>query len=310
MNEIDIAQPLRLLLLGGFKLLKETEEIELPMSAQRLVALLALRERPLSRAYLAGVLWPNCTSERSLADLRTALWRANKCSVPVIATVGMRLGLRTDLQVDVQVLTAFARVTDRSAGNVLSHLAGLSWFDLSSDLLPDWYDDWLVDDREGMRQLRLHALEQMTSALSRSGRHVEAIQSALAAVRIEPLRETAHAALIAAFLAQGNRSEAVRQFGRCRAMLETELAVEPSESLRQLLTDPAAALADLPEDGELDRSRGSVAVGSPVIQSLDKPSETVRCDAQYRSRLNMSAPRGERGSYSIESAIRSGVTSS
>jgi hypothetical protein len=94
------------MLLGGFTLLRDAEEIELPMSAQRLVALLALRERPLSRAYLAGVLWPDCTAERSLADLRTALWRANHCTVRVIATAGMRLCLCAEVQVDVRVLMA------------------------------------------------------------------------------------------------------------------------------------------------------------------------------------------------------------
>jgi DNA-binding SARP family transcriptional activator len=114
----------------------------------------------------------------------------------------------------------------------------MSWFDLSLDLLPDWYDDWLVDEREGVRQLRLHALEVLTERLSTSGRHVEAIQAALAAVRLEPLRETAHAALIRAHLAEGNRSEALRQFSRCRDALAAELAVEPSESLRKLVARP------------------------------------------------------------------------
>jgi DNA-binding SARP family transcriptional activator len=117
----------------------------------------------------------------------------------------------------------------------MCQLAGMTSFDLSLDLLPDWYDDWLVDDREGVRQLRLHALERLTCELSLSGRHAEAIQAALAAVRLEPLRETAHAALIRAHLAEGNRSEAVRQFHRCRELLAAELAVEPSESMRELI---------------------------------------------------------------------------
>ena len=45
----EVIQPLRLMLLGGFTLLDGTQEIELPLSAQRLVAFLALRERGLSR---------------------------------------------------------------------------------------------------------------------------------------------------------------------------------------------------------------------------------------------------------------------
>src|SRR5215471_10553476 len=170
------------MLLGGFTLLRDAEEIELPMSAQRLVALLALCERPLSRAYLAGVLWPECSTERSLADLRTVLWRAKQCGVRVIATTGMRLCLPADVQVDIRVLTAFGRAIDGAGRNVAAELAGIPWYDLSLDLLPDWYDDWLVDYREGVRQLRLHALERLTDELCVQGRHAEAIQAALTAV--------------------------------------------------------------------------------------------------------------------------------
>ena len=82
----------------------------------------------------------------------------------------------------------------------------------------------------------LHALELLTAELSSSGRHAQAIQAALAAVRIEPLRETSHAALIRAHLAEGNRSEAMRQFSRCRELLFHELGVEPPESITSLMT--------------------------------------------------------------------------
>ena len=236
-NNADIARPFRLMLLGGFTLTKGTQEVELPMSAQRLVALLALRERALNRTYLAGVLWPDYSSERSLADLRTALWRANHSGAPIVAAVGMRLRLRSEVQVDVRTLIELGRATptDCATRSVVDGLLGMSWLELSLDLLPDWCDDWLVDDREGVRQLRLHALELLTAELSSKGRHSEAIQTALAAVRIEPLRETAHAALIKAHLAEGNRSEAVRQFNRFRELLSQELGIEPSRSIIGLM---------------------------------------------------------------------------
>lgn len=240
-HSADFRRPLKLMLLGGFTLLRENEEIVLPMSAQRLIALLALRERPLSRAYLAGLLWPEYSAERSLADLRTALWRVNQSCASVVATTGMRLSLRADVQVDVRTLTAVGRAgVGPAARSVIAELADMSWFELSLDLLPDWYDDWLVDDREGVRQLRLHALEVLTDELSLRGRHAEAIQAALAVVRLEPLRETGHATLIRAHLAEGNRSEARRQFYRCRDLLAAELAVEPSESIRRLVSVPPA----------------------------------------------------------------------
>jgi DNA-binding SARP family transcriptional activator len=236
MNDADVIPALRLMLLGGFTLTRGTREINLPMSAQRLVAFLALRTRALSRAYLAGVLWPDRSAERSLADLRTALWRANHSDAPVVAAAGMRLCLRPDIEVDVRALMELGRATaDCAARSAVTQLAGMSWFELSFDLLPDWCDDWLVEDREGVRQLRLHALELLTAEHSQSGQHAEAIQAALTAVRLEPLRETAHAALIRAHLAEGNRSEALRQFHRCRDLLARELCVEPSEAVTGLM---------------------------------------------------------------------------
>jgi DNA-binding SARP family transcriptional activator len=94
----DIAsavEPLRLKLLGGFTLLRGREEIALPTSAQRVVALLALRDRPLSRGHLARVLWPDCPAERSLADLRTALWRVNQARTRSSAAPACACGCST-----------------------------------------------------------------------------------------------------------------------------------------------------------------------------------------------------------------------
>jgi SARP family transcriptional regulator, regulator of embCAB operon len=54
-------------------------------------------------------------------------------------------------------------------------------------------------------------------------------------VRAEPLRESGHAALIQVHLAEGNQSEAVREFVRYRALLNTELGLEPTARLHQLV---------------------------------------------------------------------------
>ena len=241
-KKAESGRPVRLMLLGGFTLLGDSEEIVLPLSAQRLVALLALRERPLSRVFAAGVLWPDCPADRSLADLRTALWRANHARTAIVENAGVSLCLRRGVQVDVRALAAFGHATASLAtASAVSELTGITWSELSLDLLPDWYDDWLLDERERVRQLRLHALEGLTHEFSLRGCHAAAIQAALAAVRLEPLRETAHAALIKAYLAEGNRSEALRQFRRCQEILADGLAVEPSESIRQLITIPAAS---------------------------------------------------------------------
>jgi len=106
---------------------------------------------------------------------------------------------------------------------------------LIGDLLPEWDEDWILFERERLRQLRVHALEALCRRLSVRGRHAEAIDAALAAVAAEPLRESAQHTLITAHLAEGNFSEAVRQYDLYRGLLRDGLGVEPSESMRQLI---------------------------------------------------------------------------
>jgi len=184
--------------------------------------------------------------ERSLADLRTALWRVNQSSEQVIAATPSFLRLDADVEVDVRNLVAFARrLTQAETPSEIADLDSVGLAMLVGELLPDWYDDWLQDEREGLRQTQLHALESLARGLSASGRHADAIQAALAAIRLEPLRESAHSTLIEMHLAEGNRSEAHRQFQRCRRLLWEELGVEPSDSMRFLL-EPKPGPARLP----------------------------------------------------------------
>ena len=239
----------QLSLLGGFALRHGNREIPIAANAQRLIALLALNDRPIARLRVAGTLWPESSTHRSLADLRTTLWRVNQAAEGLVAASRSSLALCEDVDVNVRMVIALNR---RLKGGAASPAEvdpdTVPLTDLSSDLLPDWYEEWVQDEREGLRQIRLHALEATAVALSDAGRHADAIQAALAAIRLEPLRETAHRTLVEAHIAEGNWSEARRQFQRCRKLLREELGVEPSESIRRLLesgpildTSPASA---------------------------------------------------------------------
>jgi DNA-binding SARP family transcriptional activator len=227
---------LQLTLIGGFALWRGKQELGIAPSGQRLVALLALSDRPMGRLSVAGTLWPDYSTERSLADLRTALWRVNQVSEQVIAASPSLLTLSADIEVDVHNLVTCARRLNQAGTAAQAiDLDTVSLADLVGDLLPYWYDDWVQDEREALRQTRLHALESLARALSASGCYPDAIQAALAAIRLEPLRETAHRIVIEIHLAEGNWSEARRQYQRCRKLFREELGIEPSDSMRRLL---------------------------------------------------------------------------
>jgi DNA-binding SARP family transcriptional activator len=106
---------------------------------------------------------------------------------------------------------------------------------LDGDLLPGWYDDWVLFERERLRQLRLHALETLALALAAEGRFAAAVEAGLAAIRTEPLRESAHRVVVRVHLAEGNLTEALRQYELCRRLFRAELGLEPSALLTDLV---------------------------------------------------------------------------
>lgn len=217
-------------LISGFQLTAD-QAIRLPFGAQRLLALLAIHDRPLHRGFVAGVLWPDATEKHAAASLRSALWRLSQPSdgrETVIAspqTLALASTVRVDLR---EALAAANALLEGTAGT-----ADVSMF--TGDVLSDWYEDWVMVARERFRQLRLHALELLCLRLSSEGRGAAAVEAGLAAVAGEPLRESAHRALIQAHLAEGNVVEAIRQHGRFRELLRAELGVEPSPLMEALM---------------------------------------------------------------------------
>jgi DNA-binding SARP family transcriptional activator len=102
---------------------------------------------------------------------------------------------------------------------------------LTGELLPGWDEDWLLLERERIRQVQVHALEALAHRLCRLGRYLQAIEVAYAAIAAEPLRESARAALIDVHLEEGNVIEARRQLSSYATLLRAELGIAPSPSL-------------------------------------------------------------------------------
>ena len=224
--------------LGGFALFWEGSLLRVPRASQRLLAFLALQSRMVKRAAIAGTLWPEGSESRASANLRSALARLQGPARKSLAANKLELGLAEGIVVDVRNAQGLARrLLDPAATPDRAELGMAAVPVLSADLLPDWYDDWVLLEAEDWRQLRLHALEALAVRLIALGRWGEAANAAGAAVRAEPLRESARAALIQAHLAEGNQSEAVREFGRYRALLHAELGLEPTPRLSQLIQD-------------------------------------------------------------------------
>ena len=223
------------MLLDGFQLWRAGQVVPVPMTVQRVLAFLALHDRMLPRSEVAGALWLDASEERATASLRSALWRLRRPGDALVEASPNHLQLAAGVRVDYREAVGQARaLLDEASGEVvLEHSAG--W--LSQELLPGWWEDWVLAERERFRQLRLHALEARCRRLARAGRFAQAVQSGLAAVALEPLRESAHQLLISVHLAEGNRIEAIRQYRRYQRLLREELALEPSPQVQATLGD-------------------------------------------------------------------------
>jgi DNA-binding SARP family transcriptional activator len=226
-------RPARLRLLEGFAFDCGESQVVLPGGLQRLLAYLALGG-PSHRSVVAGTLWPEVPEGHSLARLRTGVWRMNRLVPGLIETRGAALAMTETTSVDSHEQEAFAVRVLRSGvdGDWVSTGLPTLW---PTVLLPGWYDDWVIFERERLHQLRLHALERTARLLLERGDLDLALQVALEAVRCEPLRETSNSALIAVYLAEGNISDAVHQYDVFTTLLDQELGVPPSQRIMGLL---------------------------------------------------------------------------
>jgi DNA-binding SARP family transcriptional activator len=223
--------------LGGFRLWwSGNVQVSVPRASQRLLAFLALHGEAANRAVVAGTLWPDASESHAYSNLRSALARVERTCRKALRATRLEVGLAGGVTVDIHSSRLLAhRLLDPAVTPRQSDLGAAAFETLSHDLLPGWYDDWVLIEAEDWRQLRLHALEALAGRLRAAGRWGEAAHAAAAAVRAEPLRESAHAALIEVHLAEGNQSEALREFARYRALLRAELGLEPTPRLHRLV---------------------------------------------------------------------------
>ena len=278
---MDAAPPTRVTLLDGFRLdvhgIDQCSSGGLPPGVQRLVAHLCLSGGA-SRTATAGRLWPDVSECHAYGSLRSALWRLHKAAPSVIEVSGEVLRLSQDVRVDVRELSDWAQRAiappEDDAEIAVPDAA------LGGDLLPGWYDDWVLFERERLHQLRLHALEATAARLAVHGRHWEALQAAYAAVRAEPLRESAHRTIVRVHLAEGNLAEAARAYELFRSMVGSELGVPPTEQMTRLVQC-------IPPRRCSSATEAAPAIAGPRRSTMTAGRNQVAGDGKGHSRTGM-----------------------
>ncbi|MFE2165459.1 BTAD domain-containing putative transcriptional regulator [Streptomyces sp. NPDC059447] len=251
-------------LLGQFRLAYGAEAVDLCPNAQRLLALVGLRSC-VSRTVLAGTLWPNATEAHARGSLRSALCKLPRGERAPVTCCRNTVSITDAVTVDARVLADTALRVVQSAGARGAEPVPAVLFG-DGELLPGWEDDWVLLERERLRQLRLHALDALAHGLAREGQHALALEAALTSVRTEPLRESAHRAVVAAHLAEGNMQEAVRHYVAFWRLLDEELGVPPSALFARQLQSGAAGR----------RTRFPVVTSAAVRFRTAAPRSSVR----------------------------------
>jgi DNA-binding SARP family transcriptional activator len=220
----------RLQLLGGFELWVDGIPIDLSAASQRLVALMAIQAKPIRRALAAGILWPEKSDARANANLRSCLWRLNEPGRrSVVVSRGLNLSLDDGVSLDVSHL--------ERVGWAILHDPTLADSCEAPDLfihplLPGWYDDWVVMERERLAQLQARFLEAIVVALVSARKLTRALDHALRLVRADPFREQSQLCLLRVYAAEGSWRQFHQQLTEYEKLLREAFGCGVSSAFR------------------------------------------------------------------------------
>ena len=263
-------------LLGGWQLVDNGTELRLSHREQRLVALLGLRgER--ARAYVAGVLWPDSTDERALASLRRAVMQTQHARPGLLHGGRGFVGLNPEIDVDVAEVCRAAEVSeipesDEERSHLLTLLSG-------EELLPGWYDDWVLAERESLEQMRLRALDRVSRQALDRGDLVLAIEAARSALDIEPHSEPACEVALRAHLARGDLASVVVEFRRYREATWDSVGVAPSDRILSLVESAVGTSV----------IEGATPVSDAPPPAFARPPLPLRCPNRGSSRTTFTS---------------------
>jgi DNA-binding SARP family transcriptional activator len=243
-----------------------------------LTYLLVHRDAPQPRERIAFVLWPDSTEPQARTNLRKVL-HTLRHALPdadrFLEVTQRTLQWRPDAPCSLD-LAIFEDAIARSRWEDLNALREAVEA-YGGDLLASSYDEWLIDERERLRELYAHALERLAEALAQRGDHADAVRYGERLLRLDPLREESCRLVMRLHDSRGDRARALRTYHACASALARELAAEPSAATRAAYDALVPALQTAPvEDAQ-----------APPEALIGRDAERARLTALWRA--------GERG---------------
>ncbi len=185
------------------------------------------------REKLAGLLWPDSLEETARDNLRHALWRVRKALQAASAIHLLRaddLTIQFEASSDYWLDTAALENLSESAPADES-MAVLA--DYQGELLPGFYDEWVVLEREHLQATFEHHMARLLSLLERENRWLDILDWGERWIKLGQRPEPAYRALMSAHAAKGDMSKVAATYERCVKSLK-EFGIEPSKQTHDL----------------------------------------------------------------------------
>ncbi len=237
-------QILHIHLLGEFSLVYDDQPVTTVNTArlQSLLAYLVLhREAPQSRYHLAFQFWPDSTEPQARTNLRKLFHQLHQALPDAdrfLRADTHTLQWQPDAPFTLDVADFEKAISQtRSLRDAVAMYRG--------DLLPSCYDDWILPERERLRQMFLEAMEQLIALLEDERNYRAAIGYAQRLLQHDPLHEATYRHLMRLHALSGDRAAALHAYHVCVTTLQRELSVEPGPATREtyerlLSLEPAA----------------------------------------------------------------------
>jgi adenylate cyclase len=264
---------------------------------QKNAALLAylayFRQRSHRREELVELLWPEGDPRAGRNSLKQALatlrHQLEPDSVPSGAVL---IADRTTVQLNPEaVVTDIAefRAALRSAARSEEREQRVQCLARALDryrgeLLPGFFDDWVLQERQWLTESYFQALAQLLTHLQQTGDYPRALQYAQRGVSADPLREEAHRDLIRLYAAVGQQSAALRQYQELERLLKEQLNTEPEPATRALARE-IERLAVLRPSGVQAFRRSGVGEGTLAIPERLNARTPERLTPEGENRL-------------------------
>ena len=252
-------------LLGDFRLLDGNTPVAAIHQArqQSLLAYLLLhRGVPQSRQHIAFQFWPDTSEAQAQTNLRQLLHHLRRTwpdSANYIQAEARTLcwTAHPECAVDVTVFGVAAdaaAVAERQGNAVVARAECVTAVELyRGDLLPACYEEWILAERERLRQTFLDTLEHLVILYENERDYPAAIHYAQRFLRADPLHETTYRRLMRLYALNGDRASALRIYHLCATMLDRELGVAPAQETQdahaRLLATEAPALLHVQRAG-------------------------------------------------------------